>query len=52
MSRSAGASAPVDLLAAKLVERAGLRALVVDGIDPETVRRAIVDGEFDGTEIR
>ena len=52
MSRSAGASAPVDLLAAKLVERAGLRALVVDGTDPETVRRAVVDGEFDGTEVR
>jgi uridylate kinase len=52
MSRSAGASAPVDLLAAKLVERAGLRALVVDGTDPGTVERAVVDGEFDGTEVR
>jgi len=52
MSRSAGASAPVDLLAAKLVERAGLRALVVDGTDPETVARAVVDDEWDGTAVR
>ena len=52
MSRSAGASAPVDLLAAKLVERAGLRALVVDGTDPAVVERAVVEGEFDGTEVR
>jgi uridylate kinase len=52
MSRSAGASAPVDLLAAKLVERAGLRALVVDGTDPETVARAVVDDECDGTAVR
>ncbi len=52
MSRSAGAAAPVDLLAAKLVERAGLRALVVDGTDPAVVERAIVAGEFDGTEVR
>jgi uridylate kinase len=51
MSRSAGASAPVDLLAAKLVERAGLRALVVDGTDPGTVARAL-DGDHDGTAIR
>jgi uridylate kinase len=51
MSRSAGASAPVDLLAAKLVERAGLRALVVDGTDPETVERAL-DGDHDGTAVR
>jgi uridylate kinase len=52
MSRSAGASAPVDLLAAKLVERGGLCALVVDGRDPETVARAVVDDDHDGTEVR
>ena len=52
MSRSAGASAPVDLLAAKLVERAGLDALVVDGTDPEAVERAVVDDEWDGTAVR
>jgi uridylate kinase len=48
---SAGSSAPVDLLAAKLLQRAGLRAVVLDGTDPDAVRRAIVDGEHDGTEV-
>ena len=52
MSRSAGASAPVDLLAAKLVERAGLRALVLDGRDPETVARAVFGDDHDGTDVR
>jgi uridylate kinase len=41
----------VDLLAAKLLQRAGLRAVVLDGTDPDAVRRAIVDGEHDGTEV-
>jgi len=47
----AGSSAPVDLLAAKLLGRAGLRAIVLDGTDPAAVRRAIETGEHDGTEI-
>ena len=46
----AGSNAPVDLLAAKLLERAGLNAAVVGGDDPEAVRRAI-DGDHDGTTI-
>jgi uridylate kinase len=46
----AGSNAPVDLLAAKLLERAGLNAVVVGGDDPESVRRA-VDGDHDGTTI-
>jgi uridylate kinase len=46
----AGSNAPVDLLAAKLLQRAGLDAAVVDGTDPEAVRRAI-EGDHDGTTI-
>jgi uridylate kinase len=52
MEMTAGASAPVDLLAAKIVQRAGLSAIVVDGTDPATVARAIQRGEFEGTRIR
>jgi uridylate kinase len=48
---SAGSNAPIDLLAAKLVQRTGLRTLVLDGSDPDRVRRAVRDGEFDGTEV-
>jgi uridylate kinase len=46
----AGINVPVDLLAAKLLQRAGVRAVVVDGTDPEAVPRAI-RGEHDGTDI-
>lgn len=48
---SAGSNAPIDLLAAKLVQRTGVRTLVLDGSDPDRVRRAVRDGEFDGTEV-
>ncbi len=50
LERSAGSSAPVDLLAAKLLQRSGIEALVLDGTDPDRVRRA-VDGDHDGTDI-
>jgi uridylate kinase len=48
---AAGSNAPIDLLAATLVQRSGIRTLVLDGSDPERVRRAVRDGEFDGTEV-
>jgi uridylate kinase len=48
---TAGASAPIDLLAAKLIQRAGLRTVVLDGSDPGAVRRAVRSDEFDGTEV-
>ena len=48
---SAGSNAPIDLLAAKLVQRSGIRTLVLDGADPERVRRAVRSGEFEGTEV-
>ncbi|XVH32545.1 UMP kinase [Haloferacaceae archaeon DSL9] len=51
MSRSAGASAPVDLLAVKLIERAGMRAIVLDGHDPTRVEDAVLRGEHSGTDI-
>jgi len=46
----AGSNAPVDLLAAKLLQRSGLRAVVVDGSDPQHVAAA-VEGDHDGTDI-
>jgi uridylate kinase len=47
---AAGSNAPVDLLAAKLLQRSGLRAAVVGGDDPEAVADAVA-GTHDGTDI-
>jgi uridylate kinase len=46
----AGSNAPVDLLATKLLQRSGLRAVVLDGTDPAGVRRAI-EGTHTGTDV-
>ncbi|PSQ60965.1 MAG: UMP kinase [Halobacteriales archaeon SW_9_67_25] len=46
----AGINVPVDLLAAKLLQRAGVRAVVIDGTDPEAVPCA-VGGDHDGTDV-
>ncbi|QLG27955.1 UMP kinase [Halorarum halophilum] len=51
MSRDAGASAPVDILAAKLIERSGMRTIVLDGHDPTAVEDAVLRGEHTGTDI-
>jgi uridylate kinase len=51
MSRDAGSSAPVDLLAAKLIDRAGMRTIVLDGTDPERIESAVLRGEHTGTDI-
>jgi uridylate kinase len=48
---AAGAAAPVDLLAAKLIERAGLPTVVLDGSDPANIVAAVRDGAHDGTAI-
>lgn len=48
---AAGASAPVDLLGAKLIERSGMRTIVLDGSDPDRVVRAILEGDHEGTDI-
>jgi uridylate kinase len=50
MGIEAGSNAPVDLLAAKLLQRSGLRAVVLDGTDPDAVAAA-VDGDHGGTDI-
>ncbi|MFB6089569.1 MAG: UMP kinase [Halobellus sp.] len=51
MSRDAGASAPVDLLAAKLIERAEMRTIVLDGTDPERIADAVLRGDHGGTDV-
>lgn len=47
----AAASAPVDLLAAKLIERSGMRTVVLDGTDPSNIADAVLRGEHEGTDI-
>ncbi|WP_255195121.1 UMP kinase [Halorarius litoreus] len=51
MEMNAGSSAPVDLLAGKIIQRAGLEAIVLDGSDPERVTRAVEADEFEGTRV-
>ena len=51
MSRDAGASAPVDILAAKLIDRSAMRTVVLDGTEPERVGEAVLQGEHSGTDI-
>lgn len=48
---SAGSNAPVDLLAAKIIQRSETRTIVLDGTDPAAVSRAVDDSEHEGTEI-
>jgi len=47
---AAGSNAPVDLLAAKIIERSGLRAVVLDGSEPSRIADAVA-GDADGTEV-
>ncbi len=47
---AAGSNAPVDLLAAKIIERSGLRAVVLDGSKPARIAAAVA-GDADGTEV-
>ncbi len=47
---AAGSKAPVDLLAAKVIERSGLRAVVLDGTEPSRVADAVA-GQVDGTDV-
>ncbi|WP_324759788.1 UMP kinase [Haloarcula montana] len=51
MEMDAGSNAPVDLLAAKVIQRSGIRTVVLDGTDPDRVVRAVLNGDFDGTEV-
>ena len=47
----AATSAPVDLLAAKLIERSGTRTVVLDGTDPSAITDAVLRGEHGGTDV-
>jgi uridylate kinase len=47
----AGSSAPVDLLAAKLIERSGMRTIVLDGTDPQRIVDAVLHGTHEGTDV-
>ncbi|MFC7197408.1 UMP kinase [Halosimplex aquaticum] len=51
LEMDAGSNAPVDLLAAKIVQRSGIRTIVLDGDDPERAERAIRTGDHDGTDV-
>lgn len=48
---TAGSSAPVDILAAKLIQRSRVRTVVLDGTDPSRIVDAVLDGDHDGTDI-
>jgi uridylate kinase len=48
---TAGSNAPVDLLAAKIIHRGGLRTVVIGGTDPDRVAAAIRSGEHEGTDV-
>lgn len=47
----AGSPAPVDLLGAKIVDRARLRTIVLDGSDPAEVVTAVLEGAHSGTDV-
>ncbi|SIR97642.1 UMP kinase [Natronorubrum thiooxidans] len=51
LEMNAGASSPVDLLAAKVIQRSGMRTIVLDGTDPERISRAVRYGDHEGTDI-
>jgi len=51
LEMDAGSNAPVDLLAAKIVQRSGIRTVVLDGDDPARVERAIRSGDHEGTDV-
>ncbi len=46
----AGVNSPIDLLAAKIIERSGIRTIVLNGKNPWNIVKAI-HGEHDGTVI-
>lgn len=48
---TAGSSAPVDLLAAKVIQRSDMRTIVLDGTDPERIVTAVRRGDHDGTDV-
>ncbi|WP_435359575.1 UMP kinase [Haloarchaeobius sp. DFWS5] len=51
LEMNAGSSAPVDLLAAKIIQRSGMRTIVLDGNEPRRVLEAVRHGGHEGTDI-
>ena len=48
---NAGSNIVFDVVAAKVVERSGISLVVIDGRDPENLRRAVFEGRFTGTVV-
>ncbi|WP_435345933.1 UMP kinase [Haloarchaeobius sp. HRN-SO-5] len=48
---TAGSSVPIDLQAAKMLQRAQCDTVVLDGTDPERILTAVRTGEFEGAKI-
>jgi uridylate kinase len=48
---NAGSNVPVDLTAAKILQRAAIPAVVLDGTDPAAVERAVRSGDHGGTDV-
>lgn len=48
---TAGSSAPVDLLGAKIIQRSEMRTVVIDGNDPARIVDAVLSDEHDGTDV-
>jgi uridylate kinase len=47
---AAGSNSPIDPLAAKIIQRCGIKTVVVDGTDPENIVEAVA-GRHSGTLI-
>jgi len=47
----AGSNTVFDIVAAKVIERSNIPLFVLDGRDPENVRKAIIGGHFSGTVV-
>jgi len=47
----AGANTVIDLVAAKVIQRSGIPLVVIDGRDPETLKKAVLQGAYSGTVV-
>jgi uridylate kinase len=47
----AGSNAVIDIVAAKVVQRSGLPLVVLDGRDPDNIRKALIEGIYTGSII-
>ena len=48
---SAGANTVIDIVAAKVIQRSRIPLVVIDGRDPENLKRAVLEGIFSGTVV-